>query len=83
MNRVFVNKCLQCPKQSELISLRASVKRFEDGRQYKKLSDELDKVQRKLEKSEKERHAHMAERKVRRSGVKSPLKRDKESIESE
>jgi len=26
---------------------------------------------------------HMAERKVRRSGVKSPLKRDKESIESE
>lgn len=67
MNRVFVNKCLQCPKQSELISLRASVKRFEDGRQYKKLSDELDKAQRKLEKSEKERHELITENHILRT----------------
>ncbi|MBR3355457.1 MAG: hypothetical protein IKQ27_12780 [Lachnospiraceae bacterium] len=67
MNRVLVNKCLQCPKQSELLSLRASVKRFENGRQYKKLSDELDKAQRKLEKSEKERHELITENHILRT----------------
>ena len=67
MNRVLVNKCLQCPKQSELLSLRASVQRFEHGRQYKKLSDELDKTQRKLEKSEKERHELITENHILRT----------------
>ena len=36
-----MTNCMGCRKQSELNSLRAAVKRFEDGREYSKLSDEI------------------------------------------
>ena len=38
-----------CRKQSELMSLRAAVKRFESGKEVKNLNDDLQKKIRKIE----------------------------------
>lgn len=43
--------CMGCRKQAELNSLRAAVKRFEDGREIKNRSEELERNRRILEKS--------------------------------
>ena len=44
--------CFNCPKHNELMSLRAEVKKFEDGRETKRIIDERDKAVRKYKKSE-------------------------------
>ena len=44
--------CFNCSKHNELMSLRAEVKRFEDGRKIKNIRDERDKAIRKYSKSE-------------------------------
>lgn len=44
------DSCFGCRKHSELNSLRAAVKRFEDGTEIKKLSDSLGKAEQKLQK---------------------------------
>lgn len=43
--------CMVCRKQAELNSLRAAVKRFEDGREIKNRSEEMERTRRMLEKS--------------------------------
>lgn len=48
------NRCFGCNKQGELNSLRAAVKRFEDGREFRRISGERDKAFRKYEKLEKQ-----------------------------
>lgn len=49
------HSCLGCHKQSELNSLRAAVKRFEDGRQYQTLLDERDKARQRYARCEEQR----------------------------
>jgi hypothetical protein len=44
--------CFNCSKHNELMSLRAEVKRFENGREIKNIRDERDKAVRKYNKSE-------------------------------
>ena len=51
----MVSSCFACPKHNELKSLRAAVNRFEDGTEYKKLSEERDRAVRKFEKCDKQR----------------------------
>lgn len=49
MYGAVMKSCFGCPKHNEVVSLRAAVKRFEDGRQYAAVCTERDKAVRRSE----------------------------------
>lgn len=72
-------KCMGCHKHSELLSLRAQVKRFEDGREIKNLNDELQKKNRKTEDLQKENDRLKGETNLLRQENRS-LKQELETV---
>ena len=75
------NDCFGCTKQGELNSLRAAVKRFEDGREFKKLADEPDRSIRKYDECEKGRLKLSEENRMLRSENRSLLSSEKSARE--
>ena len=76
--------CMSCRKQAELNSLRAAVKRFEDGREMKKISGELEKTGRKLEKAASENAALKEEihtLRMENRSLKSSLESERDRVE--
>jgi len=61
IDRMKLNNCFGCIKQNELQSLRAAVKRFENGREMQNLINERDKAVRKTEGLEKKIDQLLAE----------------------
>ena len=71
--------CLGCRKQIELMSLRAKVKRLEDGRELKNLTALNEKLQRKLDKQQADNMA-LREKRDQLEETVSDLEFDKESL---
>ena len=67
--------CMGCRKQSELMSLRAAVKRFESGKEVKNLNDDLQKKIRKIESLQKD-NDRLSEEAHRLRQENSSLQRD-------
>ncbi len=47
--------CFGCTKHNELVSLQAAVNRFQDGTEFRNLSEERDRAVRKYERCDKQR----------------------------
>ncbi len=74
MNR---DSCFGCVKHNELMSLRSAVKRFEDGSQFRILSEERDRAVRKYEKCDKQRLALAEENKQLKTEKRSLISSEK------